>query len=102
MNPCICHARHDRRRIVLTGGPGAGKTAVLELILATVWGRHPRRFVVQSSPAFLDKAAHVLEILRRELPDCCTRHVIPAVDQRRHTTDDVAPDDDAHASDASE
>lgn len=29
---CDCHARHLRRRIVLTGGPGAGKTAVLELL----------------------------------------------------------------------
>lgn len=28
---CECKAEHDRKRIVLTGGPGAGKTAVLEL-----------------------------------------------------------------------
>lgn len=32
MRPCDCVARHDHRRVVLTGGPGAGKTAVLELI----------------------------------------------------------------------
>jgi predicted ATPase len=32
MRTCDCNERHDRRRIVLTGGPGAGKTAVLELI----------------------------------------------------------------------
>jgi predicted ATPase len=31
MNPCRCSAQHDGRRIVLTGGPGAGKSAVLEL-----------------------------------------------------------------------
>ena len=30
--PCACEAPHPGRRIVLTGGPGAGKTAVLELI----------------------------------------------------------------------
>jgi predicted ATPase len=29
---CECEERHLRRRIVLTGGPGAGKTAVLEAI----------------------------------------------------------------------
>ena len=29
---CGCHQAHERRRIVLTGGPGAGKTAVLELV----------------------------------------------------------------------
>lgn len=28
---CACTAPHIRKRIVLTGGPGAGKTAVLEL-----------------------------------------------------------------------
>ena len=32
MTPCECSVPHERRRIVLTGGPGAGKTAVLELI----------------------------------------------------------------------
>ncbi len=32
MQPCDCKEIHARRRIVLTGGPGAGKTAVLELI----------------------------------------------------------------------
>src|SRR5262250_2796773 len=29
---CDCFKTHVRRRVVLTGGPGAGKTAVLELI----------------------------------------------------------------------
>jgi predicted ATPase len=29
---CSCTAPHERKRIVLTGGPGAGKTAVLELV----------------------------------------------------------------------
>jgi predicted ATPase len=32
MVACECSDVHDRRRVVLTGGPGAGKTAVLELI----------------------------------------------------------------------
>jgi len=32
MKPCRCGERHPTRRIVLTGGPGAGKTAVLELV----------------------------------------------------------------------
>lgn len=31
MNPCSCSAQHDGRRVVLTGGPAAGKSAVLEL-----------------------------------------------------------------------
>ena len=32
MKPCDCRSQHIPRRVVLTGGPGAGKTAVLELI----------------------------------------------------------------------
>lgn len=32
MTACGCTARHAQKRIVLTGGPGAGKTAVLELV----------------------------------------------------------------------
>ena len=32
MLPCECSEPHARRKIALTGGPGAGKTAVLELV----------------------------------------------------------------------
>lgn len=32
MKRCECRRSHVRRRVVLTGGPGAGKTAVLELV----------------------------------------------------------------------
>jgi predicted ATPase len=31
MNQCSCTLQHAERRVVLTGGPGAGKSAVLEL-----------------------------------------------------------------------
>jgi predicted ATPase len=32
VKPCDCAERHEHRRVVLTGGPGAGKTAALELV----------------------------------------------------------------------
>lgn len=32
MTTCECGSPHPRRRIVLTGGPGAGKTAILEVV----------------------------------------------------------------------
>jgi predicted ATPase len=32
MIPCACELGHAPKRVVLTGGPGAGKTALLELI----------------------------------------------------------------------
>lgn len=40
-HPCACDQPHQTSRIVLTGGPGAGKTAVLELVRATAC-RHVR------------------------------------------------------------
>ena len=36
MTGCACTGTHEPRRIVLTGGPGAGKTAVLELMRKTL------------------------------------------------------------------
>ncbi len=36
MTPCVCTEIHPPRRIVLTGGPGAGKTAVLEMMRKTL------------------------------------------------------------------
>lgn len=38
MTSCDCTEIHARRRVVLTGGPGAGKTAVLELIRRSFCG----------------------------------------------------------------
>lgn len=171
MVTCECAATHERRRIVLTGGPGAGKTALLELIrqsfcshvkvlpegssvsarraadglaywpgrieefwtsvgttlaaelarydavihlrapalehgynhanplrtqpsaaaadvdarILQAWQSHPRRFVVESFPDFLDKAARALDVLRGEMPDCCKLHVVPAIHGRQPT-----------------
>ena len=50
------------------------------------WSRHPRRFIVESSTDFLDKAARALALLRDELPECCRRHVIPSIDARERRT----------------
>ncbi|HEY5951152.1 MAG TPA: ATP-binding protein [Kofleriaceae bacterium] len=36
MQDCACTEQHPSRRIVLTGGPGAGKTAVLETMRKTL------------------------------------------------------------------
>lgn len=32
MDGCLCNEKHEPKKIVLTGGPGAGKTAVIELV----------------------------------------------------------------------
>lgn len=97
MIPCDGTETHVSRRIVVTGGPGAGKTATLELIRRSsfcnhlqilpesagiVWDAHPRRFIVDGTPDFLAKAARVLELLRAELPECCRHHVIQVLGEQ--------------------
>lgn len=55
----------------------AAEAATVDAQIATVWERHPRRFVVEAAQDFLSKAARALEILRGEMPKCCRRHVVP-------------------------
>jgi predicted ATPase len=40
MIPCDCTVTHVPRRVVVTGGPGAGKTAALELIRRSSFCKH--------------------------------------------------------------
>jgi predicted ATPase len=35
------------------------------------WEGHPRRFVIEPHADFLEKAQHVIELIRAELPACC-------------------------------
>jgi len=49
----------------------AAEAAGIDQRIFEAWRAHPRRFVVEATPEFLDKARRVLDILRAELPDCC-------------------------------
>jgi hypothetical protein len=68
------------------------RAAEIDARIARAWEPHPRRFVIEPASNFLDKAAQALEILRAEMPECCKRHVIPALRDRRLQTDAVRPD----------
>ncbi len=48
--------------------------------IAAAWAAHPRRFVVDAAPDFLEKARVALKVLREQLPACCRRHVVPSLD----------------------
>src|SRR6185436_5953576 len=59
----------------------AREAAEVDRRILQVWETHPRRFIVEASPDFLEKASRVLEILRAELPDCCRHHVAVEIDR---------------------
>jgi predicted ATPase len=86
-------ARYDAVVHLRTPSPGQGYNqtnplrtesaalaAEIDERIATVWERHPHRYVVESTGDFLEKATTALGILRAELPECCSRH-LPAAPQ---------------------
>jgi predicted ATPase len=62
----------------------AAAAAEVDERIFQAWATHPRRFVVESSVNFLDKAARTLEIIRAELPECCAQYTAPPVDGGAH------------------
>ena len=57
----------------------ATAAAEIDARILSAWEMHPRRFVVESSASFLDKAARAIDILRNEMPDCCKTHGVPSL-----------------------
>jgi predicted ATPase len=57
----------------------AAAAAEIDGRILQVWAEHPRRFVIESSATFLDKAARALGILLAEVPPCCRHHVAPGL-----------------------
>lgn len=55
------------------------EAAEIDQRIAEAWTMHPRRFLVDASANFLDKAAIALGILSDEIPRCCKEHVVPAL-----------------------
>lgn len=43
--------------------------------IATAWSQHPRRYIVEPTLQFIDKAVRVIDILRTEMPECCRDHI---------------------------
>lgn len=55
----------------------AAAAAAIDARILQAWAAHPRRFVVESSTRFLDKAARAMAILHEQLPECCSRSPVP-------------------------
>jgi predicted ATPase len=58
----------------------AAVAADIDTRILRAWELHPRRFIVESSASFLDKAGRALDLLRAEMPDCCRAHIVSALD----------------------
>lgn len=69
--PAVDHG-YNRSNPLRTEPPAAA--AAIDARILDAWADHPRRFMVESSDAFLDKATLALEIIRGELPGCCAQH----------------------------
>ena len=50
------------------------EAAALDARIAELWAQHPRRFFVENTPGFLDKARVALALIRAQLPSCCQTH----------------------------
>ena len=61
----------------------AAEAAAIDERILRAWESHPKRFVIESSADFLDKAARAVETLWEELPACCQQHAIPNLALRR-------------------
>jgi predicted ATPase len=59
----------------------AEEAAALDARIEAGWRAHPRRFVVDNAPDFLEKARQALALIRAELPECCRGHRVPGVDR---------------------
>jgi len=54
----------------------AMQAAEIDALIAAAWAKHPRRFEVAASADVLAKVAHVIALVRNELPECCRKHPV--------------------------
>lgn len=52
------------------------QAAEIDARIAAAWAGHPQRYEVESSRDFMTKVARVIELVRRELPECCRTHPV--------------------------
>lgn len=60
----------------------AKQAADIDRRILAAWNGHPKRFVIESTPDFFDKAKRAVELIRAELPDCCRTHEFPEFEHR--------------------
>jgi predicted ATPase len=57
----------------------APEAARIDARIAEAWDGHPRRFFIESTDDFLEKAQAAVELIRNELPACCRAHSLAQI-----------------------
>lgn len=57
----------------------ADQAALIDQRITEAWKEHPNRHFVESAQDFVAKAAQAINLIRRELPECCRSHAIPEI-----------------------
>ena len=52
------------------------QAARVDEMIARAWDGHPKRYFVESTDNFLEKARKAVELIRDELPACCKTHPV--------------------------
>lgn len=60
----------------------AVEAAAIDARIAKAWANHPRRFEVPANDDFIAKVAHVVELVRGELPECCRKHPVAELGEK--------------------
>jgi predicted ATPase len=70
--PAEIHYNHDNPLRV----ESAREASLIDERIARAWEEHPRREFVGEAVSFLDKVGRAIELIRRELPECCGQHTV--------------------------
>lgn len=70
--PAEVHYNHDNPLRV----ESAREALVIDARIARAWQGHPRQEFVGEAASFLDKVGQAIELVRRELPECCRQHTV--------------------------
>jgi hypothetical protein len=54
----------------------ASEAQQIDRRILAAWEGHPQLFVLESTANFLDKAKVTVELIRKQLPECCRQHNI--------------------------
>ena len=58
------------------------QAAEIDRRILDAWAGHPQRFIIESTSHFLVKAEKAIELVRRQLPDCCKGNAVPELGRR--------------------